>query len=305
MLQKRQTIPCVNLEMDVLRSFVRLQDLGSLNRAADSVGRSQSAVSQQLGKLEEQIGQPLLRRHGRRLVFTEAGEVMLAYARRILELNDEAVVAASGTGARGTVRFGLPGDFAETWLPAALGRFKRAHPAVRLEAAVDRATVLLDRLDDGDLDLVLAFGAGTRSDSEVLARLPLVWIGSGGTGPLTGEPVPLVTFDARCVFRKLAISALEGAGRTWQVDFVSESLSGIWAAVAAGLGLTARTVVGLPKDLVVLDGNGRLPPLPAIELCLHDAGRPLSGPAARLRGILLDTLSPRLWDGSPPQVVPA
>ena len=109
------TLP--NLDMDALRTLIAADRLGSLNRAADRIGRSQSAVSQQMRKLETQIGQPLFRRQGRGLVPTEAGELMLSYARRILELNDEAVGAIRGAAIDGAVRFGLPGDFPKMQFP--------------------------------------------------------------------------------------------------------------------------------------------------------------------------------------------
>jgi len=128
----------LNLDIDVLRTFVAAQQLGAFNRAAKQVGRSQSAISQQIRKLEDRVGQPLLRKQGRGLVLTAAGEILLAYARRILDLNDEGVAALRGVAINGVVRFGLPGDFAETWLPAALGRFKRAHKMVPVEAIGDR-----------------------------------------------------------------------------------------------------------------------------------------------------------------------
>ena len=171
-------MPQINLDMDVLRTLITAQQLGGFNRAAKRVGRSQSAVSQQIRKLEEQFGEPLFRKAGRGLALTAAGEIVLGYAQRILDLNDEAVAAVRGVTAQGSVRFGLPGDFAETWLPMALGRFKRTHPAVRVEASVDRNTTLIDRLDMGELDLALIFGRGARSDAELLAKLPVFWIGA-------------------------------------------------------------------------------------------------------------------------------
>ncbi len=139
-----------NLDMDAMRTLVAILQLGSLGRAAEKIGRSQSAVSQQMRKLEGQLGQPLFRKQGRVVVLTETGELVHSYARRILDLNDEAVSAAAGTSVEGVVRFGLPGDFAETWLPAALGQFKKAHPAVRVDVEVERNGVLLERLDRGD-----------------------------------------------------------------------------------------------------------------------------------------------------------
>jgi DNA-binding transcriptional LysR family regulator len=290
MLQKNRTLIRTNLDMDVLRTYVCLHDLGTLQGAANSVGRSQSAVSQQLRKLEDQVGRPLFRKSGRQLALTDSGDTVLRYARRILDLNDEALIAAGGGDAEGIVRFGMPSDFAESWLPAVLGRFKRAHPKVRIEAGVDRTVALLERLDRGQLDLVLAFGASERADANILARVRLAWIGRRDSTPTLNGPVPLVAFAAPCIFRHHALEALDDAGCSWQVDFTSESLGGVWAAVAAGLGLTVRTAVSPPETLVVLDERFGLPPLPCIELCLHHGNRVASPSTAHLKSILIDTL---------------
>jgi DNA-binding transcriptional LysR family regulator len=286
----------INLDMDVLRTLVTVQQLGSFNRAANHIGRSQSAVSQQVRKLEEQVGDPLFRKQGRHMVLTDAGEMVLAYARRILDLNDEAVAAIRGRAIDGLVRFGLPADFAETWLPAALGTFKRTHPAVRIEAVVDRNRRLLELLDKGELDLVLAIGSGTRSDASVLATLPLAWIGAASSNAAwtPGEPIPLAVYEAPCFFRQRALAALDKAGVPWRVAFTSPSLHGVWAAVEAGLGITLRTAVGLPATLRVLDG---LPAIadPALPVCLHDGGRALAATSATLRSAIVAALA-----GKPP-----
>lgn len=283
----------INLDMDVLRTLVTAQQLGGFNRAAGQIGRSQSAVSQQIRKLEDQVGEPLFRKQGRGLVPTEAGDVVLAYARRILDLNDEAMVALRGRAVEGVVRFGLPADFAETWLPVALGRFKRAHPSVRIEASVDRNRRLLDRLDRGELDLVLALGNGARSDAARLATLPMVWIGPASGEPVSApdEPVPLAVYEAPCFFREAGQAALDRAGIAWRVAFTSASLHGLWAAVEAGLGITLRTAAGLPAGLTVL---GDLPHAPMLDLCLHDGGRDASPAIGRLREILVETLAANL-----------
>jgi len=284
----------INLDMDVLRTLVTASELGALNRAAEQVGRSQSAVSQQIRKLEEQVGQPLFRKQGRGLVLTEAGDVVLSYARRILDLNDEAVSAIHGADVEGVVRFGLPNDFAESWLPAVLGRFKRAHPAVRIEASVERNATLLDRLDRGQLDLALMFGQRTRADAEPIAKLPMAWIGGSASDWTRGDPVPLVLFEAPCAFRQAGINALDAAGMPWRVTFTSPSLAGLWAAVDAGLGISLRTAASKPAHLTVLGRKQGLPPLPVTELSLHDAGRALSPATQRLRDILRDTLPANL-----------
>jgi DNA-binding transcriptional LysR family regulator len=276
--------------MDVLRTLVLTQQLGALSRVAKHVGRSQSAISQQMRKLEEQVGQPLLRKQGRGLALTEAGEIVFAYARRILDLNDDAVAAVRGAAVGGTVRFGLPGDFAETWLPAALGRFRRSHPTVGIEATVDRNTSLAVRLDNGDFDLALMLSEGLRAAAELLAILPMVWIGGHNISWKKGEVVPLAMFEAPCMFRTAAINALESAGISWRVAFTSPSLAGLWAAVDAGLGIAVRTEASVPGHLRVLDGRSGLPSLPNVNLCLCSAGRPLTPAVMRLKAILLETL---------------
>jgi DNA-binding transcriptional LysR family regulator len=293
MLQKNRTIT-TNLDIDFLRTLVSAEDLGGMNRAAEHVGRSQSAVSQQMRKLEEKLGQRLFRKQGRGLELTETGELLLNYARRMLALNDEAVTALQGAGLEGVVRFGLPSDFAETWLPAALGQFKRAHPLIRVEANVDRNSVLLDKLNKGQLDLAMFFGDSLPQNAERLARLPMVWIRGSQRAWSPGEPVPLVLFEAPCVFRKAGIEALDAAGIPWRIAFTSPSLAGLWAAVDAGLGISPRTTAHVPQWLHVAGKGDKLPKLPSIDLSLYDRGRSLTPAATRLKQILTDTIPPSL-----------
>jgi DNA-binding transcriptional LysR family regulator len=203
-----------------------------------------------------------------------------------------------GRAIEGAVRFGLPADFAEAWLPTALGRFKRAHPAIRIEAIVDRNRRLLERLDRGELDLVLALDNQTRSDAEPIASLPLVWIGPASAEQVwtSGEPIPLAMYEPPCFFRQRALAALDHAGLAWRISFSSSSLRGLWSAVEAGLGVTLRTDVGLPAGVRVLGHVAALPPAPktALALCLHDGKRPLQPALNRLRSIIVETLESNL-----------
>jgi DNA-binding transcriptional LysR family regulator len=279
-----------NLDMDALRTLVATQQLESLNRAAERIGRSQSAVSQQMRKLEEQLGQPLFRRRGRGLVLTESGDLILSYAQRILDLNDEAVRAIRGASVAGVVRFGLPGDFAETWLPAALGQFKRTHPAVRVEIAVERNGMLLERLDRGELDLVLVMGYESRPDAEHLATLQMSWIGAASNEVVLnrGVPLDLALYNSPCFFRRAGIAALDAANISWRLAYTTASLQSLWAGVAAGLGITLRTAIGLPASLKPLGEREGLPALPTVELCLHTARRDAPPALQQLKRVVVE-----------------
>jgi DNA-binding transcriptional LysR family regulator len=285
-----------NLDIDILRTLVTAQQLGGFNRAAQRVGRSQSAVSQQIRKMEGQLGKPLFRKAGRALTVTEAGDVLLSYARRILDLNDEAVAAVQGIAVGGSVRFGLQTDFTENWLPRALVRFKEVHPEIQVEVSADRQAILLDRLDKGQLDLALLFGASRRSDAECLTALPMVWISSGKKQfkLQADRPVPLALCNAPCFFREVAIGALNEAGIPWNITFTSLSVHGIWAAVEADLGITLRTATGMPAQLTVMESRTGLPRLPKVDVSLHDGGRGLSAAASHFRKTLTETLAENL-----------
>lgn len=283
-------MPLPNLDMDALRTLVATQQLGGLNRAAERIGRSQSAVSQQMRKLEEQVGEPLFRRRGRGLILTESGDLILSYARRILDLNDEAIRAVRGASVEGVVRFGLPGDFAETWLPAALGQFKKTHPAVRIEVTVERNGMLLERLDRGELDLVLVMGYGSRSDAERLATLQMAWIGPVEIDVVLSPDrlLDLALYNPPCFFRRAGIEALDKANIAWRPAYTTASLQSLWSGVAAGLGITLRTAAGIPSSLRRLGEKDGLPPLPTVELCLHTGHRDIEDALARLKQVVIE-----------------
>ncbi|MCE2578419.1 LysR substrate-binding domain-containing protein [Gluconacetobacter entanii] len=275
-----------HFDLDCLRSFVAAQDFGGFNRAAEILNRSQSAVSQQLRKLESQAGQPLVRRNGRQLVLTPAGETLLAHARRLLALNDEAMAALRGHALAGQVRLGVIGDLAETWLPETLALFRRAYPQVLLEASVDRASALLDALDRGVLDLVLTFGGDGRADAMPWCTMRQRWMGASGASFKDMKMVDLVVLPAPCRFRQGAIDQLEAVGIPWRIVFTGRSVAALWAAVRAGLGVTFRMVGELPAGVSVMNDPPGVPRAPDIRVSLHDGGRPASDPLEQFRRIL-------------------
>lgn len=294
-------------DLDVLRTFCTGVELGSFARAADKLGRSTSAVSSQLKKLEVQCGTPLLRKAGRGLVMTEAGETLRGYALRLLELNDRAVTAVSGSELRGQVRLGLQEDLGESVLPHVLGEFARAHPHVRIEASVARSDELRERTALGQFDLALLWDVGMNHAcvrGEYILRLPLQWIGSasldaadaGWARALAGgvqehEALPLAMLDAPCPLRGIVTSALDKKGIAWRHAFNSASLTAVWAATAAGLGISVRTPFGLPAHVKPLDPQAHgLPALPSMDLILGRATLDAQAPVDRLASILVDAV---------------
>jgi len=283
-------------DIDVLRSFALGVELGSFAQAAERLNRSTSAVSAQLKKLEEQAGAPLLRKAGRGLALTETGETMLGYARRLLDLNDEAAAAVRGVRLEGRVRLGLQEDFGEHLLPAVLGRFARAHPKLRVEARIARNAELMEGIARSSLDLALAWEAGAGSaHAERIARLPMRWIGAAHL-PVArrkgSEPLPLVLLDPPCLVRSAATAALDRAGISWRIAFSSASLAGNWAAVTAGLGISVRTRLGLPAGVRALTPKeAGLPALPTLGLALFRAEDRPSPAVERLAQIILQDLA--------------
>lgn len=294
-------------DLDVLRTFCTGVELGSFARAADRLGRSTSAVSAQLKKLESQCGTPLLRKSGRGLVLTEAGETLRGYALRLLELNDRAVAAVRGSELRGLVRLGLQEDLGESMLPHVLGQFARAHPHVRIEASVARSDELRERMALGQFDLALLWDVGMNHacvHGEHIMRLPLQWIGpasldaaeAGWARGLNGgaqgdEALPLAMLEAPCPLRDIVTAALDKKGLAWRHAFNSASLTAVWAATAAGLGLSVRTPFGLPAHVRPLDAQALgLPALPSMDLILGRAALDAPEPVERLARILVDAV---------------
>ncbi|HUA82133.1 MAG TPA: LysR substrate-binding domain-containing protein [Dyella sp.] len=284
----------ITFDLDVMRSFVAGVELGSFAKAADRLGRSTSAVSAQLKKLEDQAGMPLLRKAGRGMALTEAGEVMLGYARRLLELNDEAAGALRGAQLEGRVRLGMQEDFGESVLPEVLGRFKRAHPKLRVEVHIARNAALLQSLQAGRLDLALAWDTEPQAPHRQHIRtLPMHWIAADADSVRyeSGEPIPLVVLDAPCLMRTAAIDALDRAGLAWRIAFTSASLAGTWAAVKAGLGISVRTPLGLPETLHALEARkARLPGLPKLGLALYRSDMEPAPAVARLAQLIVQRL---------------
>jgi DNA-binding transcriptional LysR family regulator len=277
------------LDLDLLRTLSVLQETGTLARASRRVGRTLSAVSLQLKRLESQCGRPLFRKSGRRLELNPEGERVLAAGRRMLALNDQLLEALREDVAGATVRLGLPQDVAERWLPTALARFTRARPRVQLEVRVDRNVILKELVASGAVDLAVTFDPEPGRPDPEEAQAPVQWLAASGFRWSPGTPLPLVLFEPPCTFRRLALEALDRAALPWRVAFSSPSLSGLWAAVSAGLGVTVRTELGTPPRIRTLRDR-RLPALPSMAFRVEAAAEAAQGSVAELRATLVEVL---------------
>jgi DNA-binding transcriptional LysR family regulator len=284
-------MPYVNLEIHLLRTFVVAVEAGAFVRAANLVGRTPSAVSLQIDRLEECVGQPIFQRDGRGFALTSAGEQLLSYARRMLALNDETVCAMQKAQQAQTVRLGLPEDFARCWLPAVLVQFTEVMPNVTIEVRTHTSANLLAAMQRGDLDLAVVFGNQDCKGAQVLAELPTVWVGPPEMSTYKPDgPIPLILFSPPCLMRTLALESLERARLAWRVALISPGLAGQWAAVKAGIGISLRVHAFVPSDLAVLGYANGLPSLPNSVLTLHE--RTNSGvPSRVLREILIEQMS--------------
>lgn len=284
----------VNLDLDLVRAFTAVAEAKNFTRAGARLGRTQSTISLQIKRLEEQLGSELFSRDPRNVVLTAQGEALLAPARRLLRLNDEIVGEIFEHSLEGEVRFGAPEDFATTHLPGILGDYARAYPHVSLSVTLDLTLNLMDKMSQGELDLALI----KREPASVAAGQPvwrerLVWVGAGEDVFSPDAPVPLVVAPAPCVYRKRATTALDQAGRKWRVAYTSPSLAGQHAALRAGLGVTALPTEMAPADFMQFGEAHGFPALADAEITLMRAAKTLSLPAERLANFILAALDRR------------
>ena len=255
-----------HLDMDLLRALVATAEAASFSLAATRLGRTQSAISLQIKRLEEQVGKSLLvRSQGRLEGVTEEGLLLLDYARRILRLNDEAIGCFSEADLAGSLRVGLAEEVMERDLGSVVAEFHSAYPRVKLALECDLSARLVARVEAGELDMALIKRIGERPTAagRTLWREPMVWAGGAHSSAVAERPLPLALFHEGCIFRVVAQAALTQAGIPWRLAFAGHSHTGIRHVLRAGLAVSP-----LPLSLLG-DGLQRLteglPPLPEVE----------------------------------------
>lgn len=296
-----------DLDSSLLRAFVTVAETGAVGVAAARLARTQAAVSMQLRRLEEELGQRLLDRSPRGVQLTEAGHLLLPFAHTILGAGADARRALSAGQVSGTVRLGMLEDIAVGRLPRALRRFSIAYPQVALEIVVDTSSTLSNRLADGGLDVVVGDPALVDSVPLLTWTQPLFWVGARGFSRDGNAALPVVAFGGACLWQQQVLTALRRAGIAWRIVCTSTSLPAVQSAVEAGLGVS-----------VLLDGNIRsesmrvlgqadgLPDAPTADFGLFM--RPVSGAQAAAVQTLQTFLCEELHLGlreNEPLVVPA
>ncbi|MET4725638.1 DNA-binding transcriptional LysR family regulator [Bradyrhizobium japonicum] len=257
------------LDLELLRSFVSVVEAGGFTRAGERVHRTQSTVSQQIKRLEEDVGQVLLHRDGKDVRPTEAGERLLSYARRLLTLAEEARDVLREPDSEGAIRLGIPEDFAAYRLAKLLGAFSRSHPGLRLDVRADQSKNLSRDLERGELDLALFKREAGAKGAIAVWPERVHWVTSKSHPvDVNVSSVPLIGFPTGCLYRAGAIHALESAGRAWHMSYSSSSLAGIQAAVAAGMGLSILSEMSIQSDHCVLTAKDGFEPINRTEVAL-------------------------------------
>lgn len=271
-----------NLDIELLRTFVAVAEKESFAAAAQAVLRSQSAVTQQMQRLETQLGKQLFRRAGRGKELTEDGLKTLAYARRLLALNDESWEAITGSALTGEIRLGAPHDITDTVLPNLLAHFARHFPGLRIDIQIGRSPHLIRALRRGDIDMTVAAADAAGLRYLTLRTSPIVWMCAPSYRHDPSRPLPLIVADELSFFRRIAIEHLDLHQIPWKITYTSPTVVGVRAAVKAGLGVTARSVEMLSSDLRVLGEFDALPRLPDVSFRLYLASSNTNHLAQRL-----------------------
>lgn len=283
------------LDIELLRSFVSVVDSGGFTRAGERVHRTQSTVSQQIKRLEESVGRPLLVRNGKQAAPTEEGERLLTYARRILALEQEARDVVARPVVDGVVRLGIPEDFAAYRLTEMLSDFARSRPTLRLHVRCGLSLHLREALERGELDVALLKHRAGQSGGIATWREKLLWVTSRKHPiDMSRDPIPIAVSEQGCLYRNQMIHAFEKAGRAWHIAYTSPNLPGIQAAVSVGLGVSVLPEVAILPDHQIIDKAHGFLPITNTEVGLVVADG--ASPACRA---MADVLAQFYRDGDP------
>lgn len=275
-----------DLEPDLLRTFVAISEEGSFRRGAARVGRSQSAISTQIQRLEQTIGEPLFIRQKPAIKLTRKGNALLVHAHRILRLQEEAFFDLTENPANEVLRFGIPDDYANGLLPRILAEFSAEQPMADISVVCATSARLEHLIHQNELDVAVSSRQGISAAGTFLKNEPIVWVSAPAHTPETRRTVPLAVFQEDCAIRHNAISGLDALGRDYRICFSSPNLAALSAVVEAGLAVAAMPVSSVPKSLRILDEDSALPEMPSIEIVSLKAADANSDLVARFQTCL-------------------
>ncbi len=265
------------LNLDALRTFVAICETRSFRQAAARVHRSPSAISLQIAKLEELLDARLLHRNARHVGLTEHGEVLLGYARRLLDINAKAMAAFHGSALSGHIRLAAPHDLGISLVPRLLRRLAEVHPGIVVDVRLDTTDAIQHLFASGEANLALFNDAESPAFKVTnLFSEPLVWLMRKGGRAVEHDPLPLAVAEISCAWRETALKALQGAGQGYRISYSSDTSMGQVAAVRADLAIAALPGSLAGQDLVEVPKEYDLPSLPRTHICLADDGGELA-----------------------------
>jgi DNA-binding transcriptional LysR family regulator len=280
------------MEIDLLKTFVAICDSKSFTAAARQVGRTQSAVSLQMRRLEDSLGRPLFVRGAPGATLTEHGVLLLANARRILAAVNEALVSFDRATVEGIVVVGMPDDYAPRILVPVLSAFASLYPAAAIDVVIDQSRTLVKRLAEGSVDLAFVTeGEGPMSGGPVAFRDQMVWTAAPNSDIHLRDPLPIAVWDGEDAYSRRMRSALEEIGRSFRTVVVTRSVTGLRGAVASGLAVSAMmrsSVTDGMRELTAADG---FPPLVELSILLEKAHLKKSAIVDELERTLIEAVA--------------
>lgn len=259
----------LNLPTELLRTFVTVIEVESYTHAAALLGRTQPAISLQMKRLEDLVGQPLVLRKGRGVCLTERGETLIGHAREILRLNDIAVSQFDRDTKSSTLRIGLPVDYGVRMLQSCMTRIVQQNPNIKTEIYCNLSRDLIDGLRKDELDIAVGLYPG--GDQQFLYRSWLekpVWVAAEGLTFKDDDELPLVAHPYGCVYRDRMTEALKRGKRRWRIAFSSPGIGSIQQAILDGIGVSCLTGPTMLKGLQRLRPNTGLPELDPLHIGL-------------------------------------
>ncbi|GAA3853245.1 LysR family transcriptional regulator [Celeribacter arenosi] len=281
-----------NLDLTALRSFVAVADCGGVTRAAGYLNLTQSAVSMQIKRLEQSLDTQLFDRSSRSLILTGAGEQLLSYARRMLDLNDEVYGRLTSKEYEGEIVLGVPHDIVYPSIPLVLQQFHARYPRMRVNLVSSYTIKLREMFERGEADIILTTEDGVGPNGETIIELPLVWIGAIGGTAWRQRPIRLA-FEHKCIFRKGVQVALDRAGIPWEMAIESDQTRTIEASVSADLAVHAILEGSSPPQTESIAHGGALPELASKKVNLYASDLFKGEPAVALGDLIRASYSMR------------